>query len=115
MLYDILVVVVHMLGGVAAAAVLVFGFAFLIFLGDANASAKSLVSEGFDKLAMLVIYLSWFGPLWWFGFSKPLIIVACGAATILCLIYAASYRGSSVKATVGAAAELRSRVRSWLG
>ena len=95
MLYDILVVVVHMLGGVAAAAVLVLGFAFLIFLGDANAREKSLVSEGFDKLAVLVIYLSWFGPLWWFGFSKPLIMVACGATTILCLIYAASYRAAA--------------------
>ena len=95
MLYDILVVVVHMLGGVAAAAVLVLGFAFLIFLGDANASGKSLVSRGFDKLAVLVIYLSWFGPLWWFGFSKPLIMVACGATTILCLIYAASYRAAA--------------------
>ena len=95
MLYEIVVVVVHMLGGVAAAAVLVFGFAFLIFLGDANGSAKSLVSEGFDKLAMLVIYLSWFGLLWWFGFSQPLIIVACGAATILCLIYAASYQAAA--------------------
>ena len=95
MIYDVLVVVVHMLGGVAAAAVLVFGFAFLIFVGDANAREKSLVSPGFDKLAVLVIYLSWFGPLWWFGFSMPLIIVACGATTILCLIYAASYRAAA--------------------
>ena len=95
MVYDILGVVVHMLGGVAAAALLVFGFAFLIFLGDANAREKPLVSEGFDKLAMLVIYLSWFGPLWWFGFSQPLVIVACGAATILCLIYAASYQAAA--------------------
>lgn len=97
MLYDILVVVVHMLGGVAAAAVLVLGFAFLIFLGDANARAKSLVSEGSDKLAVLVIYLSWFGPIWWFGFSKPLIMVACGATTILCLIYVASYRAAAAR------------------
>jgi len=94
-LYDILVVIVHMLGGIAAAAVLVFGFAFLIFLGDANARKKSLVTEGFDKFAVLVIYLSWFGPLWWFGFSKPLITVACGATTILCAIYAASYRAAA--------------------
>ena len=95
MLYDILVVILHMLGGIAAAAVLVLGFAFLIFLGDANAREKSLVTEGFDKLAMLVIYISWFGSLWWFGFSKPLIAVACGATTILCLIYAASYRAAA--------------------
>ena len=95
MVYDILGVVVHMLGGVAAAALLVFGFAFLIFLGDANARAKPLVSHGFDKLAVLVIYLSWFGPLWWFGVSKPLIMVACAATTILCLIYLASYRAAA--------------------
>ena len=93
--YDILRVVVHMLGGVAAAAVLVLGFAFLIFLGDAHARRRTLVSEGFDKLAMLVIYLSWFAPLWWFGFSKPLLMVACGATTILCLVYAASYRATA--------------------
>ena len=97
MLYDILVVVVHLLGGVAAATVLVLGFAFLIFLGDAHASEKPLVSEGFDKLAVLVIYLSWFGPLWWFGFSKPLVMVACGATTILCLIYAVSYRAAAAR------------------
>ena len=95
MIYDILIVVVHMLGGVAAAAVLVLGFAFLIFLGDANARGKPLVSEGFDKLAVLVIYLSWFGPLWWFGFSKPLLMVACGATTVLCLVYAASYQAAA--------------------
>ena len=50
---------------------------------------------GFDKLAVLVIYLSWFGPLWWFGFSRPLLMVACGATTILCLIYAASYQATA--------------------
>jgi hypothetical protein len=94
-LYDIMVVVAHMLGGVAAAAVLILGFAFLIFLGDANASERSLVSEGFDKLAVLIIYLSWFSPLWWFGFSKPLVIVACGATTVLCLIYTASYQAAA--------------------
>ena len=95
MIYDILGVVVNMLGGVAAAALLAFGFAFLIFLGDANARGKPVVSEGFDKLAVLVIYLSWFGPLWWFGVSKPLLMVACGATTILCLVYVASYRAAS--------------------
>jgi hypothetical protein len=94
-LYDILAVLVPMLGGVAAAAILVCGFAFLIFLGDADASGKPLVSEGFDRFAVLIIYLSWFGPLWWFGFSRPLIMVACGATTALCLIYAASYRAAA--------------------
>lgn len=92
MLYDVLIVIVHMLAGVAAAAILVLGFAFLIFLGDANARQRPLVSKGFDKLALIVVYLSWFGPLWWFGFSTPLAIVACGATTILCLVYVASYR-----------------------
>jgi hypothetical protein len=96
-LYDILLLVAHMLFGVAATAVLGLGFAFLIFLGDANASAKPLVSNGFDKLTVFVIYLSWFGPLWWFGFSKPLMIVSCGATTILCLIYAASYRAAELR------------------
>jgi hypothetical protein len=94
MIYDFSVVVWHTLLGVGAAAVLVLGFAFLIFLGDANASGRSLVSRGFDRLTVLVIYLSWFGPLWWFGFSKPLIMVACGATVILCLIYSASYRAA---------------------
>jgi hypothetical protein len=92
MIYDILAVVVNTLVGVAAAAILVLGFAFLIFLGDANARGKPLVSRGFDWLALLAIYLSWFAPLWWFGFSRPLLMVACGATTGLCLIYAASYR-----------------------
>jgi hypothetical protein len=94
-LYNVLLVIVHMLAGIAAAAVLAFGFAFLIFAGEANARGKSLVSQGFDKLAVLVIYLSWFCPLWWFGFSMPVLMVACGATTILCLIYAASYRAAS--------------------
>jgi hypothetical protein len=92
MIYDFLAVVVHMLRAIVAAAILVFGFAFLIFLGDANARGKPVVSRGFDRLAMLVIYLSWFGPLWWFGFSDRLFMVACGATTILCLVYAASYQ-----------------------
>jgi hypothetical protein len=96
-LYDILIVVVHMMGGVASAAILVFGFGYLIFLGDANARGKSLASEGFDRLVVLVIYLSWFGPLWWFGFSKPLLMVACGATTVLCIIYAASFQAAASK------------------
>jgi branched-subunit amino acid permease len=91
MIYDVLVVVLRMLGAVVAAAILAFGFGFLIFLGDANARDKPLVSRGFDTLATLTIYLSWFGPLWWFGFSRLLLMVACGATAILCVIYAASY------------------------
>ncbi|TPE53240.1 hypothetical protein [Amaricoccus solimangrovi] len=95
MLYDILVVVFLTLRGVAAAAVLGLGFAFLIFLGDANARGRSLVSERFDRLAMLVVYLSWFGPLWWLGFSEPWLMVACGATTVLCAVYAASFRAAA--------------------
>ena len=102
MIYNILSVVVHMIGGIAAAAVLGLGFAFLIFLGDANARNTSLVSDTFDKIAVLVIYLSWFGLLWWFGFSGPLLMLACGATTILCLIYAASYRAAASEETSGA-------------
>ena len=95
MIYDVLGVVLHMLGAVVAAAILAFGFVFLIFVGDANARDKPLVSERFDRLATLVIYLSWFGPLWWFGFSELLLMVACGATTILCLVYAASYQAAT--------------------
>jgi hypothetical protein len=95
MIYGMLSVVWHTLVGIAAAAVLVLGFAFLIFLGDAEARGRPIVSAGFDRLAVLVIYLSWFGVLWWFGFSRPLFMVACGATTVLCLIYAASYRAAS--------------------
>jgi hypothetical protein len=94
MLYSVLIVVVNMLGGVAAAAVLGFGFAFLIFLGDAEAGERPLVSRRFDRLAVLVIYLSWFGAAWWFGLSAPFVIVACAATTLLCLTYAASYEAA---------------------
>jgi hypothetical protein len=96
-IYDILIVAWHTLAGVVAAAVLVLGFAFLIFLGDANAHGNRLVSRRFDRLAALVIYLSWFGLLWWFGFSKPLLLVACGATTILCLVYNASYQAAATR------------------
>ena len=99
MVYDVLGVVLQMLGGVVAAAIFVFGFAFLIFLGDADARGKPLVSKGFDRLAALTIYLSWFAPLWWFGFSELLLMVACGAAAILCLIYAASYQTAMSRRT----------------
>lgn len=95
MLYPVLGVVLHTLGGVVAAAVLVLGFAFLIFVGDANARERSLVSEGFDQVAVLVVYLSWFGPLWWLGANKLVIMIACGATIVLCLIYVASYRAAS--------------------
>ena len=92
MVYDFLAVVLHTLLGVVAAAILVFGFAFLIFLGDAEARGRQLVSRGFDRLATLVIYASWFAPLWWFGPSQALLMVACGATVVFCVIYAASYR-----------------------
>ena len=95
MFYDVLVIAFYTLAGVAAVTVLTLGFAFLIFLGDADARGKSLVSPEFDRFAAIVIYLSWFGLWWWFGFSQVLLIVACAAALTLCLIYVFSYRTTS--------------------
>jgi hypothetical protein len=92
MLYDFTSVVLQTLVGVIAAAILVFGFAFLIFLGDADARERILVSKRFDKLAMLTIYLSWFSLLWWFGFSRLILALSCAATAILCIVYAASYK-----------------------
>lgn len=97
MIYDVLMVALRTLGGVVAAAALFFGFVFFIFLGEANARDRPLVSAGFDSFAAVVLYLSWFGPMWWFGFSPVLLMVACGAATILCLMYAASYQTATVR------------------
>ena len=91
MIYGFLDVILHTLGGVVAAAILVLGFVYLIFLGDVEAQGRSLVSRRIDRLITVVIYASWFSPLWWFGFSTPLLIVACGATVLLCLVYAASY------------------------
>lgn len=91
MMYGVLAVVLQMLAAIAAAAVLVLGFAFLIFLGDAEARGTQLVSGAFDRLATFVVYAAWFAPLWWFGFSAPLLMVACGITAFLCAIYAASY------------------------
>jgi hypothetical protein len=91
MIPDFLTVILHMLVSIAAAAILVFGFGFLIFLGDAHARDKPLVSRGFDKLAVVVIYLSWFTPLWWFGVSKGLVMLACAVTVMLCLVYAPSF------------------------
>jgi hypothetical protein len=92
--YAFLTVVLHTLLGIAAAAVLVFGFVYLIFLGDAEARGRPLVSRGFDRLAALVVYASWFAPLWWFGVSRPLLMVACAAAVAFCIVYVASYRAT---------------------
>jgi hypothetical protein len=92
MVYDFFTVVLHTLLGIFAAAVLVFGFVYLIFLGDAEARGRPLVSRGFDRLAALLIYASWFAPHWWFGLSRPLLMVACAAAVVFCIIYTASYR-----------------------
>ena len=94
MAYAFVTVALHTLLGVAAAAVLVFGFVYLIFLGDAEARGRPLVSRGFDRLAALLVYLSWFAPLWWFGLSRPLLMVACAAAVVFCVIYVASYRAT---------------------
>lgn len=93
--YGALAVVLRTLLAIGSVAILAFGFAFLIFLGDANARNEALVSSSFDTLAMLTVYLSWFGLMWWFGFSEIRLMVACGAAVILCLIFAASYRAAS--------------------
>lgn len=95
MIQAALIVVLHMTAGVLAAAVLCLGFAYLIFLGDANARGKPLVSNGFDKIAMLVIYLSWFSPLWWFGYSDALLTIGCAATVTLCLIYVASHHAAT--------------------
>lgn len=97
MISDTLAVVFQMLGAIAVAATLGFGFVFLIGVGDANGRNKQFISRGFDAAAACVLYLSWFGPLLWFGFSKPLFIVAFGTTTALCLIYAASYRAGRAR------------------
>jgi hypothetical protein len=92
MINEFLLVVLHTLGAVVAAAILFFGIPFAIFLGEANARGQPLVSRGFDRLAALVFYLSWFGLLWQFGFSRLLLMAACGAAVALCTVYAVSYQ-----------------------
>jgi hypothetical protein len=95
MLHSIVTVVLHMMAGVVAAAVLCLGFAFLIFLGDAEARGRPLFSRGLDRFGALLVYASWFALLWWFGFSTALLMVACAATTVLCLVYVASYRKSA--------------------
>ena len=95
MTIEFLLVVLRTLGAVVAAAVLFFGIPFAIFLGEANARGQPLVSKGVDRLAALVFYLSWFGLLWQFGFSRLLLMVACGATVTLCLVYAVSYRAAA--------------------
>ena len=104
MIIDFLLVALHTLGAVAAAAVLVGGFVFVIFAGEANARDRSVVSRRFDRLAALVSYLSWFGLLWWFGFSKLLFMLACGAAVALCVLYAVSYQTAASRLRRHAAA-----------
>ena len=92
---EFLLVVLRTLAAVVAAAVLFFGIPFAIFLGEANARGQPLVSRGFDRLAALLFYLSWFGLLWQFGFSRLLLMAACGATVTLCLVYAVSYRAAA--------------------
>jgi hypothetical protein len=103
MVYAFLSVILEMLLGVVAATILFFGFAFLIFLGDADARGRPLVSRGFDRLLTLVIYASWFAPLLWFGPSRPLVMVACAVTVILCVIYVASYSAARAGPLPGAA------------
>lgn len=98
MLFDVLMLILRMFATIAAAGVLFFGFAYFIALGDANGRGKMLVSRGFDGVVALVLYLSWFGLLWRFGFSQWLFMVACGAAVVLGLIYAASYQTAQARA-----------------
>ncbi len=93
--FDVVTVVVRTLFAVLSGATLALGFAFLIFLGDANGRGEPLVSGRFDRSAMLAVYLSWFGVWWWFGFRQLLLVVACAAIVALCLIYVASYRSSA--------------------
>ena len=94
MIQDVLAVVLHTLGAIVAAAILALGFAFLIFLGDADARGRAVISAGFDRFAAIVVYLSWFAPLLWFGYSQLLLMAACAATVVLCFIYVASYRAS---------------------
>jgi hypothetical protein len=92
-----LLVVLHTLGAVVAAAALALSFAFFIFLGDANARGRSITSPGLDMFLALVLYLAWFGLLWLFGFSEALLMVACAAAVVLCIIYVSSYRTTAAQ------------------
>jgi hypothetical protein len=92
MVHSTLTVILQMMAGVVAATILSLGFAFLIFLGDAEARGRPLFSKGLDRLGALVVYVSWFGLLWWFGFSTSLLMVACAVTTVLCLVYVASYQ-----------------------
>jgi hypothetical protein len=96
-----LLVVLHTLGAVVAAAILAASFAFFIFVGDANAQGRALISPGFDAFAAVVIFLGWFGLLWLFGFSMALLMAICAAAVVLCLIYAGSYQTTLAKAERG--------------
>jgi hypothetical protein len=101
----VLLVVLHTLCAVVAAAALVASFAFFIFVGDANGRGRSLVSPGFDAFAAVVLFLVWFGLLWLFGFSLPLLMAICAAAVVLCLIYAGSYQTTAAKAERPGAAQ----------
>ena len=92
MVYNIVMIVFQLLATVIAAAVLGFGYAFLIFLGHAHAHGKPLLSRNLDRLAALIVYLSWFGLMLRFGYSQLLLMVGCGAAVLLAAIYVASYR-----------------------
>jgi hypothetical protein len=93
----VLLVILHTLGAVVAAAALALSFAFFIFVGDANGRGGSLVSPGFDVFAAVVLFLAWFGLLWLFGYSLPLLMAICGAAVVLCLVYAGSYQATVAK------------------
>jgi cytochrome c oxidase subunit IV len=95
MLSGVVAVVLRTLFAVLSGAILALGFAFLIFLGDANGRGRPLLSGRLDRYAMVAVYLSWFVVWWWFGFSQLLLVVACAATAILCLVYVASYRATA--------------------
>ncbi|PZQ47534.1 MAG: hypothetical protein DI556_16950 [Rhodovulum sulfidophilum] len=84
----------HTLLAVVWGAVLALGFAGLIFLGDAEARRKPIVSVRFDGRATLLLCLSWFSLPLWFGFGQLSLILACAASILLCATYAASYRAA---------------------
>jgi hypothetical protein len=97
-LYVIATMILNLLAAIAAALVLGFGFVLLIFLGDAHARGEHLLSRRVDWLAALVVYLSWFGLMLWFGYSQLLLMLGCGAAVLLAVVYTASLRATERQA-----------------
>ena len=99
----VVTIIFQLLAAIAAAAVLGFGYVFLIFLGDAHAHGRHLLSRKADWASALLVYLSWFGLMLWFGYSQLLLMVGCGAAVLLAAVYVASYRTAERQAKATAA------------